>query len=161
MEYATGAGSQAVCGGVILFYREGLGVSKTKIRWDLQGFSWFSDELAKLGDHFDEAVLEALDEAARPMEQDMQAMVPVRTGTLKRAIEAHPTQSDGIASFYKTIGVDYKEHPEARHAHLVEFSTIHTKAQPYIWPAYEKNKTKSTKLMGAVFKRWLTKFGFR
>ena len=135
-------------------------MSRTKIHWDLQGFSWFMDELAKLGDHFDDAVLEALDEAAKPMEQDMQAMVPVRTGTLRRAIEAHPTVRTGVATFYKTIGVDYKEHPEARYANLVEFSTVHTKAQPFIWPAYERNKAKSTKLMGTVFKRWLSQFGF-
>ena len=136
-------------------------MSKTKIRWDLQGFSGFLEELAKLGDHFDEAVLEALDEAARPMEQDMQAMVPVRTGTLQRAIEAHPTQNTGIANFYKTIGVDYKEHPEARYAHIVEYGSVHSKAKPFIWPAYEKNKTKSTKIMGEVFGRWLSRYGFR
>jgi len=136
-------------------------MGKTTIRWDLQGFSWFTDELSKLGDQFDEAVVEALDEAAEPMLQDMKAMVPVRTGKLKRAIEAHPTQRDGVAGFYKTIGVDYKEHPEARHAHLVEFSTSHSRAQPFIWPAYEKNKTKSSKIMGSVFGRWLSKYGFR
>jgi HK97 gp10 family phage protein len=135
-------------------------MSGTKIKWDLQGFSWFSDELAKLGDHFDEAVLEALDAAAEPMVQDMREMVPFRTGALRDAIEAHSTQSDGIGSFYKTIGVDTQEHPEAFYVVMVEFGTQHSQAKPFIWPAYEKNKAKSTKIMGQVFKRWLSKYGF-
>ena len=136
-------------------------MGRTKIQWDLQGFSWYTDELAKLGVHFDDAVKEALDESAKPMEEDMRLMVPVRTGTLRSAIEAHPTRQDGIASFTKTIGVDYKAHSGAFYAGMVEFGTAHSAARPFIWPAYEKNRVRAFRIMGAVLERWLREYGFR
>lgn len=110
--------------------------------------------LEGLGDKVDDIAFEALEEGAKPMLGYMTSYVPVWEGRLKRALEAGGVTQNGT-KIGIDIGIDYKEHPKARHAHLVEFGTVKMAAQPYIYPGYKKGKKEAIENMVIVFRRRL------
>lgn len=81
---------------------------------------------------------DALKEAARPVLERMQELVPVRSGNLRESL-AIVIADDGLTV---NIGPAGKV---AWRAHFVEFGTVNMPAKPFIRPAFdgEKNNVKA------------------
>lgn len=72
----------------------------------------------------------ATDETRKAIAAGAKARVPVRTGELKRSIRSTMDKRRGKA----------KVTAKARHAHLVEFGTVHMPAKPFMLPAAEAER---------------------
>lgn len=82
-------------------------------------------------------VTDAVQEGAAQVQADARALVPVKSGALRDAIEVRSRlkgMSAEVGVFRSSInrGVEY--------ANAIEFGTKHSKAQPFMVPAVERNK---------------------
>ena len=90
-------------------------------------------------------VVGGLRAGARVLVKGMKARVPVRTGKLKQSITvssaAKVTQGRGLVS------VGFKK-PVSRRAHLTEFGTEHSRAEPFIRPALDQDGPRAITAVG-------------
>ncbi|CUX18485.1 HK97-gp10 family putative phage morphogenesis protein [Clostridium sp. C105KSO13] len=75
------------------------------------------------------AVKQAVKRSGTTLQKEVERIVPVDTGTLKRSITG-PELTDG--------GLTAKVEATAEYAAYVEYGTRYMKAQPYMRPALEK-----------------------
>lgn len=79
----------------------------------------------------------ALRAAAKPIVKDAKRLAPRRTGVLRRSIVAVKGKDKGGAyAATRTVLIGFKK-PASSYAHLVEFGTLHSAAQPFIRPAMD------------------------
>lgn len=92
--------------------------------------------------------MKALRAAAKPIIAEAKRLVPVRTGDLKRSITTNPKRSRAERELTLLIGF---RPPVSRRAHLTEFGTVHSKAQPFIRPALDSQAQAAIDAMGDKF----------
>lgn len=100
---------------------------------------------------FARGVKEVSRAAADVVAKEARDLVPVRSGTLKSGIFSafgDPKKPDALA------GVNYRKAP---HAHLVEYGTSRTKAQPYMRPAIAATRGSVAVMVIDGFRRLLDK----
>ena len=83
-----------------------------------------------------------LQEAAEPILERMQQLVPVRSGALRKSLGI-ALDNDGLTVRIGPIG-----DPKWR-AHFVEFGTVHMSAEPFIRPAFDGEKDQVSKKVAA------------
>ena len=90
-------------------------------------------------------VVGGLRAGARVLVKGMKARVPVKTGKLKQSITvssaAKVTQGRGLVS------VGFKR-PTSRRAHLTEFGTEHSRAEPFIRPTLDQDGAQAITKVG-------------
>lgn len=99
-----------------------------------------------------DAVTPALIKSGDELVSRMQALAPVDTGALRDSITATPP--GGTTPPYSQPGGSTVAGPnqvlvtagnrDVRYAHLVEYGTSHSKAEPFFWPAYRLSKKRIT-----------------
>ena len=94
------------------------------IEFDLQGVDGLEEELAEKAKQLEklmgsEKTRTAFKAAMQPITQDAKARVHSITGGLRSGIETHVTSSADAPTEIE-VGISYKRHASARHAHLVE-----------------------------------------
>jgi HK97 gp10 family phage protein len=75
----------------------------------------------------------ALRAAAKPIVKTARALVPVRTGALKKSIT---TKLGRVKNGQRTIKIGFRT-PASRYAHLVEYGTRFMAARPFMRPALD------------------------
>jgi HK97 gp10 family phage protein len=74
---------------------------------------------------------------AKPIIKMAKALVPKKTGELKRSIVAQKERAKGGAyAATQTVLIGFRP-PASRRAHLVEFGTSHSSAKPFMRPALD------------------------
>ena len=102
---------------------------------ELEGIENLIAEVEKLGAKGNRIENKALREAGDIVKQAIKQEVPVRTGRLKRSIEASGIRTkDGIKHVAVGPGKD------GYYGKFVEFGTVKMKAKPFMAPSYEKSK---------------------
>lgn len=91
----------------------------------------------------------ALTAGAKPIAQRMRALVPVRTGDLKKSITTRAVRAGG-SILARVIGF---KAPGRFYSHLVEFGTKHSAAKPFIRPAMDSGKSSSLLEIGRMLWR--------
>lgn len=101
-----------------------------RIEVKITGLNSLRDKLRALVPRVRNEVRQRVAEALLLIETDAKLFAPVDTGRLRSSIHAE-TASDGLSG---TVGtnVEYADH--------VEFGTSRQRAQPFLFPAYEKNR---------------------
>jgi HK97 gp10 family phage protein len=88
------------------------------------------------------ALTRAMIKAVEPTADLTRALVPVRTGNLRRSITVSDklkgrTKEAGITTVY--LGTSYGRGQGGRHGHLVEFGTKHSRPRPFLRPAWDQD----------------------
>jgi len=97
----------------------------------------------------DQAVKNAMAAGARKIRDEAKNLVPVRTGTLKENIVVSRTVKKGgkRRSLKGSVVIGIKD--EARfYAHLIEFGTSQTSAQPFLRPAFDAKHDEALQVIG-------------
>lgn len=116
------------------------------------GIGHLQRRLAAIPKAMKEATQPALLKSAEEMKRSMETLVPVESGDLKDSIHitlggqttppySQPGGSSTVPDNAVAITVGDKD---VRYAHLVEYGTTKTHAQPFFWPAVRLNKKKTT-----------------
>lgn len=87
----------------------------------------------------------ALKAGGRVLVKGMKQRVPVRTGALRDSITV--SSASKVTKNKSLAAVGFKK-PVSRIAHLVEFGTEHSKAEPFIRPTIEQDGTTAIKAIG-------------
>jgi len=78
---------------------------------------------------------------ASTFQKEAKRNVPVDSGDLRRSIKvAKRRTKDGSTKF--SVGISSKKY-NVYYGHMIEFGTKKAKAEPFMRPAYEQNKTKA------------------
>lgn len=91
------------------------------------------------------AVTNALRAGARLIANDMKARVAVDKGDLRDAIAVRAAPKRSQRRKLVQIGI---KKPVSRRAHLTEFGTVHSKAQPFMRPAVDTRGREAIKVIG-------------
>lgn len=83
-------------------------------------------KLLRLAPAAEEELRKAVSKSVKEVKAQAQAFAPERSGELIESIE-DLTFDDGLSGAVQAT---------APHAHLVEFPTVHTRAQPFLFPAF-------------------------
>lgn len=104
-------------------------------------FLWFPDApLKKLADD----VVKALQDEGKEIAKSAKAKCPVRTGKLKKSIQARPLAQ----------GVRIKAGSKAAfYSHMVEFGTRTAAAQPFMRPAVDEKRGTLTRIIAGKVKK--------
>ena len=143
-----------------------------KIKATVLGLAELEDALIELGSEVAGKnggfVRSSLMAAALPVLRDAQARAPVGPskeghagGTLKKQIKRNRVKNPRAYNELVTIGVPWPQWAPGKHAVLlndtygafVEFGTVKQSAQPFLRPALESNKEKSTKIFSTTLGR--------
>jgi HK97 gp10 family phage protein len=110
----------------------------------VQGFEALQQALINLGSvaRQNTALKRAMGNALEPTADIARALVPVRTGNLKRSIivsdtaRSAPRNADVIAMY---MGASYSKGARGRHAHFLEFGTVNMRPRPFLRPAWDQD----------------------
>lgn len=94
---------------------------------------------------------QALRAAAKPIVEEMKRLVPVRTGALRDSIIVL-SEKRRKGDNERVVLIGFRP-PVSRRAHLVEFGTAHSKAEPFIRPALDGQAGAALEEMGRVLAR--------
>lgn len=124
------------------------------VRFELVGAKELDKALAQLPRATSRTVLrKTLTKAAEPVLTMAQYLVPVDQGDLKRSLKIGTSLSSRqrkIAGRSGEVMVYVgASHPMGAHAHLVEFGTAKTPAQPFLRPAWDRQKGKALRIFQA------------
>lgn len=118
-------------------------------RLEMEGLAELQRNLARFAQTEREQVEnKALAEAGEYLREKIQGMTRVRTGALKAAI----IKGEVIEG---KIQIGPSQQGPAFRAHFVEFGTSHSKAQPFMRPAFEVSKDRLIQIMSAEIRRGL------
>jgi HK97 gp10 family phage protein len=125
------------------------------------GIASFQKRMQAIPKAVREGVRLPLLEAADLVADEMRALVPVQEGDLRASIavtgpgESTPPYSQpGGASFVaENTAAITAGNSKVRYAHLVEYGTTRTRAQPFFWPGLRMTKAKAA----AIIKRGIVK----
>lgn len=118
-----------------------------RTRFQLEGAGQLDRALSQLPKSLSRGVLRrSLTKAAEPVRDAAQQNVPVRTGELRDSLAVATrltpsqrrlqTRAGGVVVY---VGASW---PQGAHAHLVEFGTAHSAAQPFLRPAWDQHGAK-------------------
>lgn len=125
------------------------------VHFDLVGAKELDKALAQLPRATSRTVLrKTLTKAAEPILTMAQYLVPVDQGDLKRSLKIGTSLSSRqrksargqVGEVVVYVGAS---HPMGAHAHLVEFGTVKTPAQPFLRPAWDRQKGKALRIFQA------------
>lgn len=94
----------------------------------LEGFDEFFDWASDAPQEIKEEVHKVIKQAGASIEREAKSLAPVDTGRLRGSITSKNNSSGQYMSVEIGTDVEYAEH--------VEFGTYKTKAQPFLFPAY-------------------------
>lgn len=108
--------------------------------------------MAAVPETIKQAVQPTLKRQANNMAATMRGLVPVQDGDLQRSIEVTPagqqtppySQPGGSMTVPENAVAVTVGNTDVRYAHLVEYGTTKTQAQPYFWPAVRLHRNKAT-----------------
>lgn len=104
------------------------------VKFELKGAAELDRAMKEFGPRFTNNVSgRALRAMAKPIVRRARELVPVRTGALKRSIT---TKLGRVKGGQRTIQIGFKRPTSAR-AHLTEYGTSHSPAQPFMRPALD------------------------
>ena len=106
--------------------------------------------LDALPDQMSKRVLRgSLLKSAKPIPRAAKRKVPVRTGDLKKSLAAVKAgrKEERKGEIKVLIGARRGKRFRGFHAHLVEFGTAKTKAQPFLGPALIQNRQRQRKIL--------------
>ena len=94
------------------------------LKFDLSSFDRLDDDFAKAAGKLEtlvgsEKTKTQVKAALKPMEDDAKSRIHSITGSLKNSIETRVTTHTDAPTEIE-VGISYKRHPKAHHAHLVE-----------------------------------------
>ncbi len=107
--------------------------------------------MAAVPETIKKAVQPTLKRQASNMATTMRGLVPVADGDLQRSIEVTPagqqtppySQPGGSMTVPENAVAVTVGNTDVRYAHLVEYGTTKTPAQPYFWPAVRLHRNKA------------------
>lgn len=116
------------------------------------GLSRFQKRMNAIPKEVRKAVEPALQKSADETAAAIRALAPEKTGDLKNSIEVtgpgHMTppysQPGGSYAVPENAAVITAGNTDVRYAHLVEFGTSDTAAQPFFWPGFRLNRKRAT-----------------
>lgn len=137
-------------------------------RTKILGTAELSRRLKAIPKEVRKASMEAVRRAADRMADDMRAMVPVDQGDLRTSIvvtepgERPPSYSQGAGQANSKPIPDNAVAVTAgnsgvRYAHMVEFGTRKTAAQPFFLPAVRSNRPKARRAINSAISRAIRK----
>lgn len=121
---------------------------------ELTGVDEILNKLQGMGENVGRLENKALKNAAEPLLQDAKANVPVRTGKLKEGINIGKIKNKGGVK-YILVGVERGDNSEIFYGKFIEFGTSKRAAQPFLQPAYEKNKNRIKEIIAETLKEGL------
>ena len=131
------------------------------------GIGRLNRRLAAIPGFAKEAAQKSVVRQAETMAKAMRAKAPRKTGKLRDSIVVTPpdattpaySQPGGAVIVPETTAVITAGNSEVRYAHLVEYGTNKTNAQPYFWPSVREGNKKAqrnikTAITRAIKKEW-------
>lgn len=104
--------------------------------------------LKKLGEKIGNKVLDAaLRAGARPIVKEAKRLVPVRSGELKRSITVRKATKRQRRRGFGEIFIGFRGEV-SRRAHLSEFGTVHSRADPFMRPALDAKAQEAIDIVG-------------
>lgn len=122
----------------------------------LTGVDEYLSKVEKLGKDIFEITKQAMDESVQLIATNMRARAyrHKKTGEVYDAIEARPAIRSGntVTTF---VGIDFEEHPEAKHAIYQEYGGNKNKSfpDPFIRPAFDTTIRKVRAVQKQIFKK--------
>lgn len=111
----------------------------------VKGISQLQAKLKKLTPEVEAAAKRGVYKAGLKVEGDAKMLAPVDTGALRGSIQTN--QGAGISAAV-TTSLEYAPHQE--------FGTSKMKAQPYLRPALNKNKSNAQKIVSSEIRKAIT-----
>jgi HK97 gp10 family phage protein len=126
------------------------------IRFDLKGVDEMLKKIEQAGRNIEKVVMEALEESAKPIYQDLDTWTAEHelTGATRKGMNLSNVIKEGN-KYYVEIGIDTSNSLLAWHAVFVEYGTPTQRADPGIRRAFEENKAR----VRTIQKRILVKGG--
>lgn len=91
---------------------------------------------------------------ARVLVKGMKARVPVRTGALRESITVSAAAK--VTAGRGLVSVGFRK-PVSRRAHLTEFGTEHSPAEPFIRPAIDQDGAEAIRAIGEALGRGIAR----
>lgn len=107
--------------------------------FEVQGLESLMSKLENMGKTGVKIENEALQKAAEPILEDAKNSAPVRTGRLRDGLKISKVKNSKDGK-YVLVGTDKKDKDAPFWATFIEFGTSKMPAQPFLRPAYERNK---------------------
>lgn len=118
-----------------------------KMTFKVDGLKQLDDALVELGNRASAKRIgrKVLIAVAKPVADTMRALVPVRTGRLKRSIQVSARLTRNQKQKHKKIvtkaGVEVFVGAAEFTAHMVEFGTVRSRPKPFARPAWQAHKS--------------------
>jgi HK97 gp10 family phage protein len=114
------------------------------MEFKVTGFAELRQSLEQLNSvtRSENALKRAMLNAIEPTADLTRALVPVRSGNLKRSIivsdklKGRAKEADVVSVF---LGTSYRKGARGRHGHLVEFGTVRARPHPFLRPAWDQD----------------------
>jgi len=97
-----------------------------------------------------EALKRAMEKAAEPLEKSMKDKAPVKTEALKKSVQTD-TVKDSRSEVQVNVG------PSKFYSHMIEFGTTHSRAIPFIRPAFDAEKERVVRIFSSELKKNINK----
>lgn len=121
------------------------------MKFEFDGMDALTQRLQKMEHDSKGAENEALQEAAKVMQQATESGAPVRTGNLKGRIQISDVENGEIQVYVDQQGKAY-------YGYFLEYGTSKMRAQPFMGPAFMKSKLKMQQAMADSLKKALGLF---
>jgi|SRR5690625_2613241 len=105
------------------------------MEFEIEGMDELIQQLENIGDNAGKYKKEALTKAGKILQDEVKKYVPVDTGNLKEHIMLSDVEND-------TIDVYVDQQGKAYYGVMVEEGTSKMRAQPYMFPSFQKAKGK-------------------
>lgn len=105
-------------------------------------------------------VLGALRAGAKPIVGAAKQKVPKRSGALRKSITVRKGSRRRAAKGGGQVVIGFKK-PQSRRAHLTEFGTSKTAAQPFVRPAIEEKAGEAIGIIGQEMGEWIEEAAVR
>lgn len=100
----------------------------------------------------------ALRAGGRVIQKKAKALVPVKTGTLKRSIVVRTGKAkQGAATVFVTTTSGKGEKNDAWYSHIVEFGGKRVRKQPFLRPAFDETHKEQLDAMGEALAQGIIK----
>lgn len=123
------------------------------VQFDVEGLEEYLENIENMGKNLSEAVIDALQQATKPIYEDILKWAikhKLTNATLNEVLEIKVEQEGN--EFYVELGVSGDN--DSWHAVFVEYGRPGFEADPGIARAFKKNKAKSIRIRNNVLKEW-------
>lgn len=115
-------------------------MSNNRATFVVEGDKQVRDAIAAIKGNVNKVVLPAVEQGAQVVLDEAVDRVPVDEGLLRDNLELKEIHNDMLGVWF-VVGADYKKAP---HLHLVEFGTVHSKANPFMRSAVDSRGAEAT-----------------